>query len=686
MDLPSILSGPIVRRTEASHVHLWIATSEDYSMDAALYDVDNAYRMIDSETETETIELGKKLFIHLVKIMPVQEELPTNRLIGYNLFFRKESTTIDLNQLGLLSKQNPHAIIYGDFKYPTFYMNTRNANNVLYGSCRKPQSYGDDALVGADLIIEESQDDICNRPSSLFLMGNQIYADDIPVPLRTFIMELGKELIGKDEKLERLDTRLKMNSKLSFLNELSGRQYMIKQLAQFTPNHGANHLITLGEYAAMYLLSFGPQLWDLAESYGVFDTFNTDMQDDYFVAIPDQPNKKALEKELNQNRMEYIEQATNIYQFQQDLYRIRRLLANTPTYMIFDDHDITGDWNLTSEWKTAVRNAPLGKHIVANGLAAYWAFQGWGNNPNAFDTLFKATMQNYMQAFSIESDSYQDWVDMLWNFNDWQFVAPTYPKAIFLDTRTMRSNAINVSATKEEEVQRSQLKNTEGWKKASALLKNSGWKHQSPLIVVSPRPLYGNDLIEATLYNFFNPLRFLGIKRQRMLDLKARKYNRDEFHTFYRWLAECNPSHCFILSGDSHYAAALKSTVEYNEGKNLKLYQFTSSRLTDICSVTSDSFLTKAVHFIKNRMQKRIFRYCDNQNNLVIEDKGAPCPPTYRWRETIRYLSTENGKMIDTENNVGMLILDSQSVQNVLVKYYGLHKQMIPYEKLNLID
>src|SRR5919201_234883 len=67
---------------------------------------------------------------------------------------------------------------------------------------------------------------------------------------------------------------------------------------------------------------------------------------------------------------------------------VRRVLANVPTYMIFDDHDITDDWNLTREWRDQVWRSPGGRRVVAGALAAYWAFQGWGNDPESFDEQF----------------------------------------------------------------------------------------------------------------------------------------------------------------------------------------------------------------------------------------------------------------------------------------------------------
>jgi hypothetical protein len=47
---------------------------------------------------------------------------------------------------------------------------------------------------------------------------------------------------------------------------------------------------------------------------------------------------------------------------------VRRVLANIPTYMIFDDHEITDDWNITMEWHEGVKASDCGKQVVANGF------------------------------------------------------------------------------------------------------------------------------------------------------------------------------------------------------------------------------------------------------------------------------------------------------------------------------
>ncbi|MBC7924821.1 MAG: hypothetical protein H7039_04120 [Bryobacteraceae bacterium] len=70
--------------------------------------------------------------------------------------------------------------------------------------------------------------------------------------------------------------------------------------------------------------------------------------------------------------------------FYQDLPRVRRLLANVPTYMVFDDHEITDDWNVTPKWAKQTRANALGRAVIRNGLAACTLFQSWGNDPLAY--------------------------------------------------------------------------------------------------------------------------------------------------------------------------------------------------------------------------------------------------------------------------------------------------------------
>lgn len=74
----------------------------------------------------------------------------------------------------------------------------------------------------------------------------------------------------------------------------------------------------------------------------------------------------------------------NVLTHLKTLPKVRRALANIPTYMIFDDHDVTDDWNMTLKFCSAVYNSDLGRRVVQNALVAYALCQLWGNTPEQF--------------------------------------------------------------------------------------------------------------------------------------------------------------------------------------------------------------------------------------------------------------------------------------------------------------
>jgi hypothetical protein len=71
--------------------------------------------------------------------------------------------------------------------------------------------------------------------------------------------------------------------------------------------------------------------------------------------------------------------------FERGLAKVRRVLANIPTYMMFDDHDVTDDWNLNPLWLDRVLTTPLGVTIIRNAFVTYALFQDWGNDPLKYE-------------------------------------------------------------------------------------------------------------------------------------------------------------------------------------------------------------------------------------------------------------------------------------------------------------
>ena len=82
--------------------------------------------------------------------------------------------------------------------------------------------------------------------------------------------------------------------------------------------------------------------------------------------------------------------------FHKTLTDVRRLLANVPSLMQFDDHEITDDWYRNLHWliKSQDPATPAGKFgrtVVRNGLAAFVVFQLWGNTPERFVSTAAST-------------------------------------------------------------------------------------------------------------------------------------------------------------------------------------------------------------------------------------------------------------------------------------------------------
>jgi hypothetical protein len=58
---------------------------------------------------------------------------------------------------------------------------------------------------------------------------------------------------------------------------------------------------------------------------------------------------------------------------------IRWLLATVPSVMIFDDHDVIDDWNISWEWIADIRAQEWWEDRITGAFMAYWVYQHLGN-------------------------------------------------------------------------------------------------------------------------------------------------------------------------------------------------------------------------------------------------------------------------------------------------------------------
>lgn len=60
---------------------------------------------------------------------------------------------------------------------------------------------------------------------------------------------------------------------------------------------------------------------------------------------------------------------------------MRWLLSNIPTMMIFDDHDVIDDWNISAAWRRQIEQVPWWSGRITGALMSYWLYQHLGNAP-----------------------------------------------------------------------------------------------------------------------------------------------------------------------------------------------------------------------------------------------------------------------------------------------------------------
>jgi hypothetical protein len=317
---------------------------------------------------------------------------------------------------------------------------------LLHASCRRPHVATPDAMTFVDDLIDAGRTDPLQRPHQLFLTGDQIYADDVATSLLHWLMDIGNTLTGSfavdgeaTGGVEQLPTR--------WPNQPPGTQsvrlwpanhdYFPAGLrrnatvneARFSTEDGESHLFSFGEFCAMHLLvwcnelwparlpriedvliaptSFPPEkeIWSLHTGLGSGfkdeDALTLAPTDEFDVGLKQlcsPADRKTIGDTLTADNMAIVMRATcnhyresftthraNIKKFRDGLPKVRRALANIPTYMIFDDHEITDDWYLSQIWRDQVLSSPLGRTVIRNGLLAYLLFQGWGNDPTQFE-------------------------------------------------------------------------------------------------------------------------------------------------------------------------------------------------------------------------------------------------------------------------------------------------------------
>ncbi|RBP27552.1 hypothetical protein DET50_11437 [Marinobacter pelagius] len=615
----AVLAGPVLRHAGPDRIVLWLAVREPLKLCVRLSERDHpARRLLDRalrDAEVTRLRIGTHAWLHLVDLR-LEDPLPRDTRLEYDLGITATDGTSWIRDWA------PH-LCPDNRERPGFVLKSR-LDRILHGSCRRPHHPSGDGLVRVDEELHKARH-LEDVPALLLMTGDQIYADDVAGPMlhaiQCVIHQLGlyQEVLegaslNHSRELTSLDKAYYHRDKLlpesEFNEDLTERFFGGVRKPVFTTANAGNHLISFAEVMAMYLLVWSPEPWAMV--------------------TPAEP--VSDEEELARYRREQ----EAIDRFREDLPRASRALANVPVYMIFDDHDVTDDWNLSALWEATAYEHPFSRRIIGNALLGYLLCQGWGNQPDSFTDLL-GQCQNLLAPqkdhHELDKTIQDELIDQLFHFHQWHYSLATSPKLVVLDTRTHRWRS---------EIRRSHPSGLMDWESLTDFQQEV--MGEDAVIVVSPAPMFGVKLIEMIqrLFTWFGkPL---------LVDAENWMAHRGAASVMLNIFGHPRtPKHFVILSGDVHYSFAYDIRLKHKRNSP-EIWQITSSG-------------------IKNEFPNHLLEWLDRLNRWLF----APWSPlnwfTKRRRMRIRPRLPEGreaGERLWNHAGIGDVRLDEEGAPSAI--------------------
>ncbi|MFT2109926.1 alkaline phosphatase D family protein [Marinomonas sp. 2405UD68-3] len=547
IDLPPVIAGPILRKTNPNEITLWLATCSKFEIACSLKynDVTLSDKSSALAVSHQCIPAGKYLYLHFIHIT-IDNPIPYDVWVEYHL----QLNDVQANKTYDMSDWASH--LYYQGHHSLGFILHKSVTTLLHGSCRKPhfnRQQNLDGLANVDKVL--SKHTVSEWPSLLILSGDQVYTDDVAGPMLHAIHQVIGVLGLPNETLEGAEindseTLHTSNAYYYQRNNLLPSNKETQKLHQqffggvqkpvFTTDTAYNHLITLSEMIAMYLLVWSPVCWQFVQ-----------------LSCSEQIT-------LEKDKEKYEEEKQAIINFKQNLPSVQRALAHLPTAMMFDDHDVTDDWNLNAAWEKSAYEHPFSRRIIGNALIAYLMFQGWGNNP----ADFSSKQINSLKTLFIDNkaENTDRFINDLLKFDQWHYEWPTNPPLVVLDTRTRRWRS------------ESNLNNPSGLMDWEALTElQQTLLNKDAVILVSPAPIFGVKLIETVqrIFTWFGfPL---------IVDAENWMSHPGSAHALLNLFRHPKTPHNFvILSGDVHYSFVYDIKLKGRKNSP-NIWQITSSGL-----------------------------------------------------------------------------------------------------------
>lgn len=599
--LPLLLMGPMVRRADINEVCIQFATSSPINCRIEFINYT-------TYSEHECIRLGEQLFLHYILVKPIGDGLPIDELISYRLF--NDESEIDLQEFCYPNKTTP------EFAIP------KTLSQILHGSCRNPHHPAKDSLVAANQYVQAQRSENKIGADILLLSGDQVYADDVAGAMLIAISRLIDVLgIYKEQPLDidlPEDIQQQLYQRHLYLpkvpwqnrNKIGVGYWLKKDVPHFSSLKADNHLVFFEEFIALYLLNLSPAVWQLVDFTNISYQANTAKFQHMF------DNEKAA-----------------LSGFKDGLKDAQILFANVPNLMMFDDHDVTDDWNLTAGWEQVIYQHPVSRRIVNNGLISYWLFQGFGNDAGH---KTKSLLSPFQQSFTSDKQwQFKAFDKTILEFNYWHYELNTVPKVVVLDTRTHR------------------WRNEQNFNEPSGLL---DWERLTELedslltheqvIIVSPAPVFGVKSIEAiqAMFNICGQPLLVDVENWMAHEGSAKKL----LDTFRR---DDTPKETLILSGDVHYSFCFSVQKRFGKHPN-RIWQLTASG-------------------IKNEFPRKLINILDKLDSILYAPKSPLNFFTKRWQMEVDKHQTkgEGQKYLVSDSAISLISLE----QGNLEKYELIH-------------
>jgi hypothetical protein len=624
--LPLILAGPILRHTTPEIVTVWVALRLPARVSLQVHSTRDRGSTIDrliANGSRKTVTVGTSL--HIVAVTATNAEgkpLQRGEIYAYDLKFTVAETTSNL-AAALSSEEYPSVnISYFHHDLPTFVLPPLDLNRVkiAHGSCRKPHGDGRDALAILDQILATNADTPATRPQQLFLTGDRIYGDDVAAPLLWVATHLGESILGWEEELPvgKWDRPKYLTPK----QLPSGKRGEIAtRVGGFTAGLGrkrskvSSHLFGLGEYCVADLMACSPVVWPKH----LPSAAQMDCQDTKVAAVWDR-------------------EVADMQNFIHSLPAVRRAVANTVTYTIFDDHDVSDDWNLNQAWCLRVLGKPLGRRVVSNALLAYSLFQAWGNTPAQFepgesgyrlfglleeliytrgyDEYIEAEISRYLglpprqpesnlPEFRVDGEDLvlaRDPQSLTWNY----LIDCGGYLVIVCDTRTQRGYPQNAKLTAPPRLlSKSQLKN-----QITTYL-DSEISQGKEVLIILPTNLFGLKAIDWVHHHQIAHGKVFATDVGDAWNIRL-----DAVAELLNSIASTR-ERAIVLTGDIHYAGAMEFNYQTSNGNSTQIVQFTAS------ACKNEELLTKIIQSkLKVWLLPELVRTC----------VGTFTPPRMQWQ------------------------------------------------------